>query len=283
MIRENLYEPFSITYCTLDKCPKFEHKHNFFELIFIISGTGRQCINQSSFNYRPGHMFLITPEDCHSFDVETTTEFFFLKFNDIYLKKGGLLNENIKRLEYILHNANHQPGCILRNQPDKRLVGPMVEAIIREYEHKNIYNQELIQQLVNTLIIVVARNIARYLPEQVNMGTEEKAMDILQYVQHNIYYPEKLKADVISDVFSISEAYMGRYFKKHANETLQQYITNYKTKLIEHRLQFSDKRLTEIAGEFGFTDESHFNKFFRKQKGQSPKEYRKVVQLARAS
>lgn len=228
-------------------------------------------------------MFLITPEDCHSFDVETPTGFFFLKFNDIYLKKGGLLNENIKRLEYILHNANHQPGCILKNQPDKRLVGPMIEAIIREYEHKDIYNQELIQQLVNTLIIVVARNIARYLPEQVNMGTEEKAMDILQYVQHNIYYPEKLKADVISDVFSISEAYMGRYFKKHANETLQQYITNYKTKLIEHRLQFSDKRLTEIAGEFGFTDESHFNKFFRKQKGQSPKEYRKVVQLARAS
>jgi AraC-like DNA-binding protein len=283
MIRENLYEPFSITYCTLDKCPKFEHKHNFFELIFIISGTGRQCINQSSFNYRPGHMFLITPEDCHSFDVETTTEFFFLKFNDIYLKKGGLLNENIKRLEYILHNANHQPGCILRNQPDKRLVGPMVEAIIREHEIKDIYNQELIRQLVNTLIIVVARNIARYLPEQVNMGAEEKAMDILQYVQHHIYYPEKLKADVISDAFSISEAYMGRYFKKHANETLQQYITNYKTKLIEHRLQFSDKRLTEIAGEFGFTDESHFNKFFRKQKGQSPKEYRKVVQLARVS
>ncbi|MDN3579512.1 helix-turn-helix domain-containing protein [Mucilaginibacter flavus] len=283
MIRENLYQPFSIEYCTLDKCPKFEHKHNFFELIFIISGTGRQCINQSSFNYRPAHMFLITPEDCHSFDVETTTEFFFLKFNDIYLKKGGLLNENIRRLEYILHNANHQPGCILRNLPDKRLVGPMVEAIIREHENKDVYNQELIQQLVNTLIIVVARNIARYLPEQVNMGTEEKAMDILQYVQHNIYNPEKLKADVISNTFNISEAYMGRYFKKHANETLQQYITNYKTKLIEHRLQFSDKRLTEIAAEFGFTDESHFNKFFRKQKGQSPKEYRKAVQLARAS
>lgn len=283
MIRENLYQPFSIEYCTLDKCPKFEHKHNFFELIFIISGTGRQCINQSSFNYRPAHMFLITPEDCHSFDVETTTEFFFLKFNDIYLKKGGLLNENIRRLEYILHNANHQPGCILRNLPDKRLVGPMVEAIIREHENKDVYNQELIQQLVNTLIIVVARNIARYLPEQVNMGTEEKAMDILQYVQHNIYNPEKLKAEVISNTFNISDAYMGRYFKKHANETLQQYITNYKTKLIEHRLQFSDKRLTEIAAEFGFTDESHFNKFFRKQKGQSPKEYRKAVQLARAS
>ncbi|WP_439695203.1 helix-turn-helix domain-containing protein [Mucilaginibacter sp. AW1-7] len=283
MVKENLYEPFSIAYLTLDKCPKFEHQHSFFELIYVISGTGRQCINKNHFDYRAGHMFLITPEDCHSLHIETTTEFFFLRFNDIYLKNGSLLHENIQRLEYILHNANHQPGCILKNLPDKRLVGPMVEAIIREYENKDIYNKELIQQLVNTLIIVVARNIARYLPEQLNMGTEEKAMDILQYVQSNIYYPEKLKADVISNTFSISEAYMGRYFKKHASETLQQYIINYKTKLIEHRLQFSDKRLNEIANEFGFTDESHFNKFFRKQKGNSPKEYRKMIQLPRAS
>lgn len=283
MIKENLYEPFSIDYLTLDKCPKFEHRHNFFELIYIISGTGTQCINQSYFKYHVGHMFLITPDDFHSFDIDTTTEFFFLRFNDIYLKNSGILTENIRRLEYILHNANHKPGCILRNLPDKKLVGPMIDAIIREYENKDVYNQELVQQLVNTMIIVVARNIARYLPEQVNMGTEEKAMDILQYVQSNIYYPEKLRAEVISNNFSISEAYMGRYFKKHANETLQQYIINYKTKLIEHRLQFSDKRLNEIASEFGFTDESHFNKFFRKQRGSSPREYRKLLQPARAS
>ncbi|HEY9194695.1 MAG TPA: AraC family transcriptional regulator, partial [Mucilaginibacter sp.] len=146
---------------------------------------------------------------------------------------------------------------------------------------KDLYNKELVQQLVNTLIIVVARNIARYLPGQLNPGNEERALDILQYVQSNIYSPDKLKAEVISNNFNISETYLGRYFKKHAGETLQQYIINYKTKLIEHRLQFSDKRLNEIAGEFGFTDESHFNKFFRKQKGNSPKEYRRKLQPAR--
>jgi AraC-like DNA-binding protein len=243
----------------------------------VISGTGTQCINKNDFAYGPGHMFLITPEGSHSFKVETTTEFFFLRFTDIYLKNSGLLTENIQRLEFILHNANHQPGCILKNISDKPFVRSMIEAIRNEFDNKDLYNRELVQQLVNTLIIVVARNIARYLPEQVDMGTEEKAMDILQYIQQNIYYPEKLKAAAISSNFAISEAYFGRYFKKHASETLQQYITNYKTKMIEHRLQFSNKRLNEIAGEFGFTDESHFNKFFRKQNGDNPKSFRKKV------
>jgi len=277
MIKQNLYDPFSIQHQTLDVYPKLEHKHNFFELVYIVEGTGEQCINQSKFKYKPGHLFLLTPDDCHTFNIETTTRFFFLQFNYIYLKNGALHNESIRRLEYILHNANHQPGCILKNIIDKQLVAPMVDAMIREVENKDLYNQELVQQLVNTLIIVVARNIAKYLPEQVNPGTEERATDILQYIQNNIYYPEKLKVEAISNNFGISEAYLGKYFKRHTSETLQQYVTNYKTKLIEHRLQFSDKRLNEIASEFGFTDESHFNKFFKKQRVKSPKEFRRLV------
>lgn len=272
--KESLYEPFEIVYKTLDECPKQEHQHLFFELVYILSGTGVQCINQNKFKYHPGHMFLITPEDCHSFDIETTTTFFFLRFNDIYIRSNALQTDSIQRLEYILQNANHQPGCILKNLSDKSLVKPIVEAIIREYVNRDLYNKELVQQLVNTLIVVVTRNIAKYLPQQVSAKTDEKALDIINYIQHNIYHPEKIRAEAVSQHFGISETYLGRFFKKHTHETMQQYIINYRTRLIEARLLHSDMRMNEIALEFGFTDESHFNKFFRKQKGLSPSAFR---------
>ncbi|MHA3789015.1 AraC family transcriptional regulator [Flavobacterium hauense] len=277
MNKEHLYQPFEIIYKTLDECPKEGHKHMFFELVYIISGTGTQCINDNKFKYHAGHMFLITPEDCHSFDIETTTEFFFLRFNDIYIKSKAFHSEDVERLEYILNNANHQPGCILKNLSDKTLVKAVTEAIIREYVNRDLYNKELIQQLVNTLIVVVARNIAKYLPEMVDEKTEEKAMDIINYIQKNIYFPEQLRTGVMSSVFGISDKYLGKYFKKHTNETIQQYIGNHRMKLIEARLKFSDKRITEIAEEFGFTDESHFTKFFRKNNGINPTQYRKQL------
>jgi len=277
MKKENLYEPFEIVFKTLDECPKFEHQHTFFELVYILSGTGRQCINQHKFDYHEGHMFLITPQDCHSFDIETTTQFFFLRFNDIYIRSKALQSENIQRLEFILQNANHQPGCILKNQTDKSLVRPIVEAIVREAVNRDIYDREITQQLVNTLIVVVARNIAKYLPETISETSEEKIVDILNYIQHNIYEPEKTRAESLSKHFGISENYLGKYFKKHCNETLQSYISNYRVSLIEHRLKHSDRRITEIASELGFTDESHLNKFFKKQKGVSPKHFRTSV------
>lgn len=276
MKRENLHEPFSIEFKTLDTCEKKGHEHNFFELVYILSGTGTQCINNSSSRYHEGHMFLITPEDCHSFDIDTTTEFFFLRFSNIYIQSNSIYTDNVQRLEFILQNANHQPGCILKNQIDKSLVKPMVEAVIREYVNRDFYNKELIQHLVNTLIVVVARNIAKYLPQHVDEQTDEKAVDILQYIQRNIYYPEKIRTEEISKQFGVSESYLGRYFKRQTNETMQQYITGYRMKMIEHRLMHSDMRMGEIVEELGFTDESHLNKFFRKQKGVSPTVFRRM-------
>jgi AraC-like DNA-binding protein len=277
MKKEALYEPFEIVYKKLDECPKGEHRHMFFELVYILSGTGRQCINNNKFNYRAGHMFLITPEDCHSFEIETTTEFFFLRFGNVYIRSKDFHTDDVQRLEYILHNASHQPGCILKNHVDKPLVRSLIEAMVSEFVNRDLYNKELISKMVDTMIVVVARNIAKYIPAAVKEDAEEKALDLLNYIQANIYNPEKLRAENLSQTFGISEHYFGKYFKKHANETLQQYIANLRVRLVEARLRFSDMRIGEIANELGFTDESHLNKFFKSQKGLSPKAFRSSI------
>lgn len=67
----------------------------------------------------------------------------------------------------------------------------MIEAIIREYLNKKIYSSEIITQLINTIVIVVARNIALFLPEQIDENSEEKSLNILQYIQSNICYPKR--------------------------------------------------------------------------------------------
>ena len=275
MKRENLHQPFEISFSELDESQLKEHDHTFFELVYILSGTGIQWINNNKFPYHEGHLFMITPGDIHSFDIRTTTQFVYIKFNDIYIHSAVFGTENIRRLEFILQHANHRPGCILRNQTDKLLVKPMIEAILREYPNKNIYSSEIITQLINTIVIVVARNIALFLPQQINENSEEKSLNILQYIQENICSPEKIKAKAISHRFGISSNYLGKYFKKQTNETMQQYILNYKLNMVESKLLHSDMRIGEIAEELGFTDESHLNRLFKKYRGCNPTEFRR--------
>lgn len=272
---KNGYEPFEISFKEVSDSISTRHDHNFFELIYILKGTGIQTINKHKLPYVPGHLFLITPEDSHALTVEEPTTFFQIRFTHVYIKNNVLHQESVRKLEYILQHANHQPGCILKKQTDKSLLRPVIDAIIREYVNRDLYNKELIHLLVNTIIVIVARNIAEYLPEKANEQSETKTLDILEYIQSNIYYPAKLSAKAISDTFGISESYLGRYFKKQFNQTLQDYIVGYKLKLIVNRLLYSDLRIGEIAEELGFSDESHLNKIFKKYKGASPTMFRK--------
>jgi len=276
MRKENLYRPFEVDFKVLEHFPRVTRSNNFFELIYIVDGTGVQFINKNKFNYRKGNLFLLTPQDTHSFEINTVTKFFFLRFNEYYVQNNATKDKAlIQRMEYILQNASHRPGCILKNKVDKPLIANLIESIIQEQTNQQIYCDTIITQIVNTIITIVARNIALKLPKNIKENTGETVLEILHYIQENIFDPKKLRAENLGLHFGISLSYLGRYFKKQTGDTLQQYISMYKIRLIEMRLLHSDMRINEIVNELNFADESHLNKIFKKYKGLSPTEYKK--------
>jgi AraC-like DNA-binding protein len=267
----NLHRPFEIELLETGSYTAREHKNSYFEMVFILDGKGIQIINRFELPYSENKLFLIFPQDTHGFKVYDTTRFFILRFNEGYLKVQA--REWLQKLEYIFANYNHLPGCILKNPADKPLIRSLVDALLRELQTEGVYHQDVVQQLINTFITVAARNIALAAVKEKYYITH--SLSLLGYVQQNIYHPKALRAEEIASYFNLSPNYIGEYFKRETGESLQQYITNYKVALIEARLSRTDFRLGEIAAEFGFTDTSHLNKFFRKIKGISPSAYRK--------
>ncbi|MBE9461482.1 AraC family transcriptional regulator [Dyadobacter subterraneus] len=270
-----LYHPFEIEYREMVTFPGKSYRNNYFTLIYIIDGTGIQFVNHHRFNYRKGNLFLITPQDTFSFDITNPTKFFFLSFNTSYIK----LNKDqdwVQRMDFILNNASHRPGCILKNKVDKPLIASLVENIVQEQNNQQLYHSKITETIVQTIILVVARNIALKLPKNIKENTGEAVLDILHYIQENIFTPDRLKVDEICAKLGISSSYLGKYFKKQTGETLQQYIINYKLRLVEMRLLHSDMRINEIVFELSYTDESHLNRLFKKYKGINPSEFRKV-------
>lgn len=271
----NLYQPFELELLKIDNYENREHRNTFFEMVFVLEGEGTQMINNHKLPYASNKLFLIFPQDIHGFEVTTTTSFFFLRFNDSYLKTQP--KEWIQKLELIFNNHNHLPGCILKNVSDKALIRALIEALIRENANPQFQQQEVIKQLINTIIIIASRNILLMPPSVTDKSKTDYSIQLLSYIHQNIYDPALLKSERIAERFNVSPKYISTFFKIHIGQTLQDYIIAYKIKLIETRLRYTDMQINEIVYELGFSDSSHLNRLFKKYNGISPSEYKKMM------
>ncbi len=272
MARENIYQSLEVFYEKVDECPLRDRQFNFFELVYVISGTGHHTINGNKFAYFTGDLFLITPKDSHGFDLEGTCEFMVIRFGERYIREYQW--KSIDHIECLLYYASHLSGSVLVNNDDKNMVGSLIANLRKATEHESVYSEDLVRHLVNAVIVISARNIAIIKPQNITPNADVRLLQILDYIQEHIRRPELLRIAVIAENFGLSPTYLGSYFRKQCDESIQHYISSYRIRLIEHRLRFSDKRVHEIADEFGFADESHINKFFKRHKGLSLKGYR---------
>ncbi|NML22896.1 AraC family transcriptional regulator [Pseudoflavitalea sp. G-6-1-2] len=278
---QNLIKPFEVEHFEVDECPCKRHMHTYFEITYIRKGTGEYNINGNIFNYKENDLFLVPPGSDHFTNVKSTTSFLFIRFNNIYLqaqygtdKQFNALSDWMHKLEYILQNGSHLKGQVNLQPEDQPLSKAVFEAILQGLDSQKSLQNELMLQLINTTITVIARNISMHHTKE---SSSDTGHHILQFIHQHIHEPQKLKSENIAAHFNISPNYVSEYFKKHTHGSMQQYIMQYKLSLIDIRLRHSDMRLNEIADEFGFTDESHFTKTFKKYKGISPSAFRKSL------
>ncbi|MBS1662293.1 MAG: helix-turn-helix domain-containing protein [Bacteroidetes bacterium] len=268
---KSLSRPYELEYMEVSEYQARVHRKTYFEMVFVLEGSGIQTINDHRLPYASDKLFLVFPKDRHGFEVGEKTKFFFIRFNDSYIRTQE--KEWVERVEFIFHNHDHTPGCILETRTDKPLVRALVEALIREQAAPN---QEMVKQLINTIVTVAVRNIARGSGRAGGIAVEtDIATLMLNYIHERIHKPEELKAGVMAAHFNVSNSYISEYFKNRTGQNMQDYIGAYRLKLIEARLRYTDTTLSEIVYEFGFSDASHLNRFFKKWKGMNPSEYRK--------
>ncbi len=269
----DLYE---IRYEKLEQYPLRGRVYHRYQLVYILSGKGDELVNDYTVPYRAGDMLVLMPSDAITFNIQETTEFLFIRFSKQYLEQEALAMDKSLKLELLLSKVQSNRGCILRGGIDQVAVQHLAAGLLRESVNDNLYSKPLIGQYINALILIVARNLARApLPGELSENSEERIVTILQYIQDHICEPDQLRQEQIGKAFGLSATYVSRFFKKHTNQNLQDYIAQNRLNLVCNKLLYTNSRIGEIAFELGFADESHLNHFFRKYRDTTPSALRK--------
>lgn len=282
MSNKQLYQPFELYVADMERWNTRPLTYQFFEIVQIMEGQGTREVNNNKYPYHKGSIFLFTPVDCRGFESTTPTRFCSIRFSEVFLEQyksepeKARITHWLKQLENIFTHHNRVQQVLIRRDSDCDMIASLITNMIEEYTHRQSYYTENLQHMVTLVLNIISRNVS---PEDTlpsDAGLEEPAINkMLTYIQQNIYQPERLRLKHLAAQFNLSEHYIGEYFKKATGSNLQDYLTQYKLRIIEQRLLYSDYPVGRIANELGFSDESHLSRHFRKHTGVTPAQYRK--------
>jgi len=277
MQRFNSFHSINVFSLELDYWIYELHKHNFYELIFIEKGKGKHLLNEISFTYQTGDVFLLTPDDAHEFVIDEQTIFTYVKFTEqVFIEK---LSSNKKTqweesLKNVLSMNEFNIGSIITNQQDNENLFLILKILKSEFIDKKLFGNEAVMELFGALMVIITRNLNERKNVQHRFSHDtEKLNNILTYLRINALDNTKMEIENIAKHFFMSPNYVSIYIKKHTGISLQHHIIQLKLKTAEKLLRQKRFNINEIALKLGFNDASHFNKIFKKYRGISPTKF----------
>lgn len=118
----------------------------------------------------------------------------------------------------------------------------------------------------------------KYIKKSNSRKAPEWATELKELIQDQLDTNMTLSLQQVSDELEINPTYLSREFSKYFdNLSFGDYIRKLRIDKAMHLMETTDYSLTEIAYLTGFSDQSHFNRIFKKQTGQNPSLYKKSI------
>ena len=237
------------------------HKHNFFELHFMLDGYLGYEFEDKRVKVRGGEFIIIPPNKIHSvcdvpdtfykmtICVEVGTESSvgkaLLKFSDKVISIG----DDIRDAAGNLLDAQ-QSSAGKRNKSIQ----------IRKAIYSVVYN-------------IVGENPCDDNSDGNIVRKDERVLSAKKYIDDNS--DKFINCSEVASYCNLSTKQMGRLFKGYEGISLLQYIHNVKIEQSKYLLVHTEESQADIAKRLGFLDAQYFGKFFYRMTGETPCEYRR--------
>ena len=254
------------------------HSHTYYELIYIFSGRGEHIVNSIKNNYSRGDVFVLSPNDEHYFDIVEHTHFIFIKFTESYFEEGILNTDsspiNISPIE-VMRKKILKEMKITLNDTQKIFMKNVMDniALYNLKFSSTIERSSIIYAHIFVVFSIIQEAMSNKIISSTNQELDKDSL--ISFIHQNIYFPDKIKINVLSDFFNISASYFSIWFKRNFNMNLTQYVNDYKLELIKNRIIAGRKSIKGISEEFNFSDASYFTRYFKNHTGMTPSKFKK--------
>jgi AraC-like DNA-binding protein len=239
-------------------------------MVFFTNGSGLHEVDFDQFGIKRGSLFVLQPGQMHHWSLSEDIEGFVIIFSqELYNLYFGQKKINEYNFYHSIHN---RPEMVFEENEIPNLL-PYFDLLIQENNHENKFQLDKMLNLLDCIHIEISRKYSETYSHQAhsyNIKINTFEMLLEQYFRMEklpSFYAEKLNITL-------------KHLNRICNEILQKTATEVITDrvILEIKRMLIDKQLSinEIAFAVGYEDYSYFSRFFKKQTGISPTEFRNI-------
>lgn len=239
------------TYLT-DRTDWHYHENPYF--MYVLSGNMKDCNTKTSTQCPAGSLMFNNWQEPHYGSKHSDmASGFHLEFEKDWLTKNGILLDLWEGSQLIQNPKLHF----------------LFAHIYREF----VMSDKLSPVTVEVLLLQVCDALSHVKQSNANENPEWVAN--LKEILH--YDTSELSLNYLSNELNVHPVHLSRSASKYLSMGLGEYIRQQKLKKALPLLLDSSCTLTEIAYQTGFSDQSHFNRVFKRYFGTNPRAYRKMM------
>ena len=259
-----------------EKEGKHLHTHEFFELIYVYSGTCYCNFSGEEFCLSKGTIWIFNTQCAHSVvipDDGSTLVNILLRKSTFSSAILNMIQDNDLFLDFFLksiYDANTQPHHMqFQAQPGSEIEF-YIFKIILEYANQSNYRQSIMKLMLSTLLTELARDY------QLRSETEDKtaSIDILNIIAYISDHYTDVTLKSTAEHFHYSPDYISKCIYKYTGYSFLEYMKRYKLSKAEYLLLHTKLPLEQVASMVGYSQRSSFDREFKKHYSLTPSRYR---------
>jgi AraC-like DNA-binding protein/quercetin dioxygenase-like cupin family protein len=251
---------------------KYPHRHDFFEVLYLMRGSGFHVIDGNRYEIKPPCVFFMSPGQAHKIEFSHDIEgYIFIFTADFYLANRNNQNSLIE-FPFFYNLKQENPPLLLDNESDIQFLAELFRRSISELDNNEQNKLNLLRSILDLILMTCA---SRYKTLE-NMDGKGKGHILVKQFYHlveeNNHRNLSLKA--YADMLAVTPNHLTQTVKQLTGKTSTQIIKAKQILEIKRLLVHTNLSVAEIAHQLNFEDQSYFTKFFKRESGYLPLQYR---------
>ena len=250
------------------------HIHNELELFLLTSGQRTFYFNDATIVLEKGDFIFINSRIPHKTYAPLGSKGILLQFKTETDNQDGTYRMAME----LLGRRNESYLFMRKGTRFHYEMEQCIHKIYREYEEKGPSYDVFIKSYIYEILAHLYRNKVLNNPrELLNLKTIEKLKPALDYIEQ--HYTSKVRLEQISECLHVDKSYVCRMFKSMMGITFVDYLNYVRICRAQELLLTTQKNISEIAYEVGFSAVAYFIKCYKKYFFCTPFVYRRMTML----